>query len=452
MKPKSQITRNEVSHLFQSPLRQVVNVEHPLVKLADAIDWEAINCNLEPFYSDHGRPAEPTRVLMGLHFLKFAFDCSDEVVCARWVENPYWQYFCGMETMQHAQPIDPSSLSRWRDRLGYDVFQKMLMLTVRAAVAFGLAKPEDFKEVAVDTTVQEKAIAHPTDARLYDKARRILVKFMKRHNLPIRQTYDRVAEEDLRRHGRYCHAKQFNRAKAPRKSLRNYLGRIIREIDRNGKEALSSDPKFAEMLKRAKRIHTQKQKDQNKLYAMHAPEVHCIGKGKARKPYEFGCKVGIVTSLKDNWVLSSLAFSGNPYDGHTLIANIEQALGTLEGLSRIDLAVADKGYKGHGVECLCEVILSGTRRLCRSLKRKLKRRNSIEPVIGHMKEEHRLNRCHLKGVEGDQINALGAAIGFNFKKLLRGILLTLSELMLNWTQQHATKWGQHPLRLSKRSA
>jgi IS5 family transposase len=412
--------------LFQSRLTQIINPSHPLVILADRLDWDSLVAEVASLYcADNGRPCIAPRLMIGLHYLKFTFNESDETVVAKWIENPYWQYFCGMEFMQHELPIDPSSMTRWRQRVGDSLFAKMQTQVLMVAVNIGQVKPSAFETVAVDTTVQEKAIAYPTDARLFNKARKILVKQAYRDGIPLRQSYARVGEDALRRHGRYAHAKQFKRARKMRKILRTWLGRVVRDIEKKGAGKISK--RLSLMLARAKRLHGQQVKDKNKLYAMHAPEVVCMSKGKAHKTYEFGSKVGLVTSVKGNWVLSALNFVGNPYDGHTLAASLADAA-QITGHT-IKRAVTDQGYRGHGVDSAIEVLISGMRGLQKALKKILRRRQAIEPVIGHMKRGHGLDRSHLKGAVGDQINAQGAAIGFNMLKILTWICLRLWNLI-----------------------
>lgn len=202
MKPHS--TPSEADDLFRARLDQILDRSHALVKLADAIDWEQVDHRVAPCYADDGRPGLSPRLMVGLHYLKHAFDESDESVCERWVENPYWQYFCGAIYLQHVLPIDPSSMTRWRDRVGPGLFNDLLHLTLRLAVGLKQATPREFREVVVDTTVQEKAIAHPTDARLYDTARSKLVDLAKGKGIALRQSYARKGPEALRMHGRYA--------------------------------------------------------------------------------------------------------------------------------------------------------------------------------------------------------------------------------------------------------
>ena len=237
--------------------------------------------------------------MAGLHILKYADDLSDEEICARWVENPYYQYFCGEEFFLHELPFDRSSMTRWRQRMGEDKLTALLQESLNVAVKVGAAKPSDFTKVIIDTTVAEKNIAFPTDAKLINRAREKLVKMARAHNIKLRQSYKRVGKLALIMHQRYAHAKQFKRARRKLRTLKTYLRRTIRDIKRKvvGKGELENI--FSPMLYQAGRVLTQRPRDGGRhIYALHAPEVECIGKGKSHKPYEFGVKASIATTLK----------------------------------------------------------------------------------------------------------------------------------------------------------
>ena len=285
--------------LFRARLDQIVALKHPLVKLARAIDWSFLEERCGAVYTDDpGRPPLPTRLMAGLAILKPMHDRSDEVLCERWVENPYDQLFCGEEVFQHKLPFDRSSLTRWRQRLGEDRLIALIQESLAVAIRTEAAKPADFWQVIIDTTVQEKAIAFPTDATLMHRARERLVRLAKRHGVRLRQSYARVRKVALIRYQRYAPAKQFKRANRALRSLRTMLGRVIRDITRTivGRPELAEV--FALPLSLARRVKDQRQRERGrKLYWLHAPEVECIGKGKAHKPYEFGVKVSVATPL-----------------------------------------------------------------------------------------------------------------------------------------------------------
>jgi IS5 family transposase len=420
MKPKSG-TSNQ-GDLFRSRLDQILNRRHPLFRLADGIDWTFFEKEFGPLYVEKmGRPGLPIRLLVGLHYLKHAYNVSDESVVDQFLENPYWQYFCGFEYFQHQFPLNPTSLVKWRKRIGPKGMEKLLQATIETAKRKEYVTEEHLERVNVDTTVQEKAIAFPTDARLYHKARRILVRQAKRAGIDLRQSYERLGKRAFIMQGRYSHARQTKRARREQKRLWLYLGRVIRDIERKCREPEGA---LATMLERAKRIFSQKRNDRNKLYSMQAPEVECIAKGKAHKKYEFGCKVSLVSTSKDNWIVGVQALHGNPYDGHTL----EDALLQAEQLTgwRPEHAYCDKGYRGEpAIIEKTRVHLANKRK--KSMKPRewswFKRRSAIEPIIGHVKSDHRMDRNYLKGETGDMINAILAGCGFNLRKLLRALLL-----------------------------
>jgi IS5 family transposase len=338
------------------------------------------------------------------------------------------QFFSGMDYYSPKLPCDPAQIGRFRKILGEAGVEQLLKTTIEAAVAMKAVKKTEFERVIVDTTVQEKAIAHPTDARLLDVARRLLVRHAKRAGLGLKQTYERECQTLRRRAGGYAHAKQFKRLKTVLKRQRTILGVLIREITRKmAATSLAEDvkSKLTTLLQRAERIRTQKTKDKNKLYAMHAPEVECIGKGKARKPYEFGVKASIAVTHGKGLVVGARTFPSNPYDGHTLAAQIEQTTTLLESIgTKPTTAVVDLGYRGVDQEVPgIEVIHRGkAKRLTAQQKVWLRRRQAIEPVIGHAKADHRMDRCWLKGQEGDALHAVLCAAGFNIGWLMRAIL------------------------------
>ena len=422
MKPKS--GSSDQGDLFRSRLDQILNRRHPLFRLADTIDWAIFDKEFGSLYVEKmGRPGLPIRLLVGLHYLKHAYNVRDESVVERFLENPYWQYFCGFEYFQHDFPLDPTTLVKWRKRIGPKGMEKLLQVTIETAKSKEYLTEKHLERVNVDTTVQEKAIAFPTDARLYHKARRILVRLAKRNGIALRQTYERLGKRALIMQGRYSHARQAKRARREQKRLRLYLGRVIRDIRRKCQEP---NEQLTIMLERASRIFTQKRGDNEKLYSMQAPEVECIAKGKAHKKYEFGCKVSLVSTSKDNWLVGIQALHGNPYDGHTL----QDALTQAEQLTgwRPEHAYCDKGYRGEPtVIDKTAVHLANKRK--KSMKPRewgwFKRRSAIEPIIGHTKSDHRMDRNYLKGEDGDKINAILAGCGFNLRKLLRAILLYL---------------------------
>ena len=364
-----------------------------------------------------------------------------------WVENPYWQHFCGYDFLQWEFLINPSSLTRFRQRLGSVRLEKILSLTIAVAVKSEAVKVKDLKKVIVDTTVMPKNIEFPTDSKLYDKARERLVKLAAKNGIALRQNYNLVAKTLLRKISGYLHAKQMKRARKAIKHLKTIVGRVVRDVERkisnsaqknfspeNSRNAKNLSEIFTPILDQAKRLLAQERGDKNKLYSLHEPDVACISKGKAHKRYEFGCKVSITTTHKQGLVISSQALPKNPHKGHTL----KPALESSERITGVEIesAFVDRGYKGHGVESdplrnHTKIFISGQRRgITKSLKKQLKRRSAIEPMIGHMKQEGKLGLCRLKGIIGDQINALLTGVGHNLRLILNHIrkLLKLKKL------------------------
>ena len=424
--------------LLRSRLDVIIDMGHALVKLARTIDWSFLEQRFGAVYEDRpGRPPLPTRLMAGLAILKHTYDLSDEVLCERWVENPYYQFFCGEEFFQHRLVFDRSSLTRWRQRMGEERLQALLQESLSVATRTEAIKPSDLNRVIVDTTVQPKNVMFPTDARLLNRAREILVRLAKGAGIKLRQSYRRMGKFALIKHQRYAHAKQFKRANRALKTLKTYLGRIIRDIARKSEANASmlSDSALARMLLLARRVLDQKQHQRGpKVYSLHAPEVECIGKGKAHRPYEFGVKVSVATTLAHakggQFVTHTKALPGNPYDGHTLetvIPEMEALIGNV-----IERLLADKGYRGHNAppDYKFRVFTSGQkRRVTPKIKREMRRRSAIEPVIGHLKSEHRMGRNYLGHREGDAINAVLAAVGYNFRRLIRWLSLLLSQIL-----------------------
>jgi IS5 family transposase len=416
----------ESADLYRHRLDNMLDPRHELFRLAGLIDWDGFDTAFGRFYRPLGRPAKPTRLMVGLSYLKHIFDLSDEAVVERWRENPYWQWFCGFVYFQHDLPCDPSSLTRWRKRIGPESMAKLLAATVEAGLHSGTVKPASLERVSVDTTVQPKAVAHPTDSRLYLKAILALVRQAKRHGVPLRQSHTRLARRAAAQVARYAHARQTRRMRRELKRLKTYLGRVYRDLAR--KLALAADPaldsRFARLMGLVERLQAQQPNSKAKLYSLHAPETVCLAKGKAHKPYEFGAKVALAVTNREGFALAAKALSGNPYDGHTLAQTVEQVV-AMTGVEP-ERIYADKGYRGHDYPKKDRVFLSGQRRgLTPGIKRELKRRSAIEPMIGHMKSDGRLDRIYLLGAEGDAINALLAAAGHNLRLILNHLRLLL---------------------------
>jgi len=435
MKPHERRAAGE-QDLFRARLDQIIDMSHELVKLALTIDWRFLEERFGEAYSDGpGMPPLPTRLMAGLAILKHSFNLSDEELCRRWVENPYFQYLCGEEFFCHTLPLDRSSLTRWRQRMGEEKIASLLQESLNVAVKTGAMTPSDTRRVIVDTTVEPKNVTFPTDAKLLNRAREKLVKLAKKLGVDLRQSYVRVGKFALIKHQRYAHAKQFKRANQALRKLKTYLGRTIRDITRKIEGDGSLEGMFKRLIHLASRVLTQNRHQRGpKVYSLHAPEVECIGKGKPHRPYEFGVKVSVATTLKRSkggqFALHAKALPGNPYDGHTLgqiIPDMETQIG-----AEIERILADAGYKGHNAppSHKFRVYTAGQKRsVTPAIKREMRRRAAVEPVIGHIKNEHRMGRNYLFHRSGDAINAVLAAAGYNFRLLLNWLRLLLRLLI-----------------------
>ena len=408
--------------LYRSRLDQILDHRHELFRLAGLIEWDRFDRTFGRFYRPLGRPAKPTRLMVGLSYLQHTFNLSDEAVVERWRENPYWQWFCGCEYFQHQLPCDPSSLTRWRQRIGPEGLEKLLAATIHAGLESGAVQPASLERISVDTTVQPKAITHPTDAKLYLKALLALVRQAKKSGLKLRQAHTRLAKRAAAQVGRYAHARQMRRMRRELKRLKTYLGRVYRDVVRKVARDEILSRRFAPLLGLTERLLMQERTSKNKLYSLHAPEVVCIAKGKAHRPYEFGSKVAVAVTNREGFVLASKALNGNPYDGHTLNATIDQVI-AMTGVEP-ERTYVDRGYRGHDYGKKERVFIAGQRRgLTPTIKRELRRRSAIEPMIGHMKEDGRLGRNHLLGTAGDAMNALLVGAGHNLRLILNWLRL-----------------------------
>ncbi len=452
---------------FRARLDAMIDLRHPLAVLASRLPWSAIEAAVAPKLareakapthkhgedllgeyslefgggvSPSGRPRLPIRLMVSLLYLKNSFNLSDEELVERWAENVQWQFFSGMDYYEPRLPCDATQIGRFRRILGEEGLEQLLKFTIETAVQIKAIKPAELERVIVDTTVMEKAIAHPVDSRLLEIARHKVVSAAKRAGIALKQTFAKEGKELRRKAGGYAHAKQFRRLKRTVKRQRTILGVVMREVQRKldvDRQAIAAggapchepdDPKaISELmmwLGRAERIRTQQRHDKNKLYALHAPEVECLAKGKARKPYEFGVKVSLAVTHKSGLMVGARSFPGNPYDGHILAAQLEQTSNLLQDLGRSPTqAIVDLGFRGVDADNPCvEIIHRGRyKTLTAQQKRWLKRRQAIEPMIGHTKSDNRMDRCWLQGAIGDALHALSCAAGYNIRWLLRAI-------------------------------
>lgn len=414
MKP-TKINHNQ-GRLFQQRLSEMLNPSHELCILAGLIKWdemEKLFCQL--FQAEEGAPARPIRLMVAIMLLQNMYKLSDEAVVAKWVENPYWQFFSGYDFLEWKFPIHPTTLTKWRQRMGPDGLEKVLCFLIETAKVSGTIKDSSLTKVIVDTTVAPKAITFPSDSQLYLKSIKQLVSFAKKENIPLRQTYERLAPKAYKKASRLFYGKKAKAALKEVNRLKSYCARIYREILRAIAQNSILQKRAAPVFFVIGEILTQTINSKEKVYSLHEPRVECIAKGKAHKKYEFGNKVSLTVTHREGFVIGIQGLHGNPYDGHTLPAALAQAE-KLTG-KKITEAFVDKGYKGHEV-ANCKVFISGMRKqLTRRNQLDLKRRQSIEPHIGHMKSDGKLSRNFLKGIIGDQMHALLCGIGHNMRML-----------------------------------
>jgi len=445
----------QTDDFFRARLDQMIDLRHPLAVLANRMPWAQIESTLAPAFerqnrsgqavqgsdlfgptlamagggvSAAGRPRLPIRLMAALLYLKHAFNLSDEELVVRWSENVVWQYFSGQAYYTPKLPCDATQIGRFRSAIGEAGVEELLKATIDAAVQMKAIRPAEFERVIVDTTVQEKAIAHPVDSRLLDIARAKIVQAARSVGITLKQTFVKEGKELRRKAGGYAHAKQFRRLKRVLKRQRTILGIVLREIQRKlpttATENTQAIAQLTTLLECAERLRTQQPKDKNKLYALHAPEVECIGKGKARKPYEFGVKASIAVTHKQGLIVGARSFPGNPYDGHTLHEQLEQTSILLEDVGVVPRHVmVDLGFRGVDRDNpRVQIIHRGkAKSLNRQQRRWLKRRQAVEPVIGHLKADHRMDRCWLAGSIGDALHTVLCAAGYNLRWLMRAV-------------------------------
>lgn len=401
----------EQSSLFQPLLKEFINMQHQLVLLSEKIDWKSLEREFTPLYSTTGTPAKPIRLMSGLLILKQLYDMGDETIIPAWIANPYFQYFCGEAHFQWEQPCDPSDLVHFRKRIGEQgveiIFQQSIQIHGKQAQS---------DEIVIDSTAQEKNITYPTDTKLHIKIIKQCNKIAQQENMVQRQTYTRTVKRLLITSRFSHHPKRKKNARNAQRKIKTIAGRQVRELQRNfSAEQLQQ---HAEKLELFKRVLTQKQHDTDKIYSLHEPDVACIAKGKAHKPYEFGSKTSFAITKHTNIVVAAVDFNGNPHDSKTLEATLNQHQ-QLTG-KRAKVAIVDRGYRGKKQVAQTQIISpdnasNKTGYQKQKARIRFRRRAAIEPVISHIKQQYGMKRNFLKGKTGDKINAMFAAAAFNFK-------------------------------------
>lgn len=389
-----------------------LNQKHPLYILADKVHWHVFEDAFLPLYSQNqGRPAKAIRLMVGLLMLKHIRNVSDESVVEQWSENIYYQYFCGETSFVSGAPCQASELVHFRYRIGEKGVELILRESIRVNGDDG-----DDGNVNIDTTVQEKNITFPTDAKLHKKIIKKCRKIAVGQQLPVRQTYTRTLKKLYMDQRFRNHPKNRARAHRADRKIKTIAGRLVRELERH----LRPSSKHHGELEPYKKVLAQDRGSKNKIYSLHEPEVCCISKGKEHKKYEFGNKASFAKT--DSGVIVGAMGFRNEYDGHTLGPALEQVKRLTGRTPRT--AKVDRGYRGKKQIGETEIMIpSPPKKSLNHYQRKKisnahKKRAAIEPVIGHIKEDHRLERNYYKGVFGDNINIMLAAAGFNFKRMI----------------------------------
>jgi IS5 family transposase len=404
-------------NLFAPLLKDFIDPTHELVILTEKINWNDLEENFKDLYSNTGQPGKPVRLMAGLLILKQLYDYGDETVVEAWIQNPYFQYFCGEAIFQWKNPCDPSDLVHFRKRITEEGAKKILQLSV----SLHQGKVDQCSTITVDTTVQEKNITYPTDTKLRRKIIEKCNKIAKKEKIKLRQSYVRVTK-DLINTIRFCRSeKQRKMANRAARKLRTIARRLTSDLSKKLYGAGLHDPYYDE-IELFWRILYQDRHDTNKLYSIHEPQVACIAKGKAHKPYEFGSKVGIATTQGSNVVIGVKSFLGNPNDSKIL----KDILGSVKEITQKEFSAAsvDRGFRGRKKIDNTEIIIpdnKSKKTISQAMRRKMRKRCAIEPIIGHVKHDFRMVRNYLKGVAGDTFNAVMACAAFNFRSALREI-------------------------------
>lgn len=420
---KGELPDSRQSNLFQPNLYQIVNPAHELVLLAQKINWTYFEQEFKNLYSNTGKPSKPVRLMVSLLILKHLYNHGDETLMDAWLQSPYYQYFSGMDTFQWKPPCDPSDLVYFRKRIGETGIEKIFQYSVQ------IQGPDVLeKKLIVDTTVQETNITFPTDGKLQVKIVKSCVKIADNEGIKLRQRYPRKLKQLLQQCRFSHHPKRQKAGRSAKRQIKTIAGRLVRELRRKLNE--EQQKLYEQLLSLYETQLLQKRHDSNKIYSFHAPHTYCIAKGKEHKPYEFGTKASLAIGYDSGIIISALCLGNNEYDGHTLGQVLEQTQ-RLYAYSPENV-IADRGYRGIKKIGNTNILTPNTKHKNQSIyeQRKLRtlfrRRAKIEPIIGHVKSDHRMERSFYKGLEGDRTNVLLACAAWNFKKLMKKLAKAFS--------------------------
>lgn len=409
------INKSQLNFLYQTLANQL-NPKHELYLLAKEIDWDYFDREFATLYSKDGRPAHPIRLMVSLLLLKHMYNLSDEVLVEQqWEMNPYFQYFSGFDVVQWTHPCASSDLVYFRKRISTDGVEKILQHSIEKH-----GKDGKDKHVSIDTTAQEKNITYPTDSKLRKKIIDKCVKIATKERIVLRRSYKRTVKQLMRDQYNGNHPKRRKRANAAKRKLKTIAGVLVRELERKLPGEVFHI--YKSEIELFNKVLAQEKNTKNKIYSLHEPEVYCMSKGKAHKKYEYGCKASIVLTQNTGIIVGAMTFKENKYDGHTLIDALNQTE-VLTGQAPVT-ATVDRGYKGKKLIGDTQIYIPSPPKkkdtpYQKSKKRKkFRRRAAIEPIIGHLKQDHRVDINYLKGQIGDSINFILAASAFNYKKLM----------------------------------
>ena len=415
---QGKLSYNSQLDIFKPLLSSIVSNKIPIVKLTDKVDWILIENEFGKFYSPNGRPSVPTRTMVGLLMLKSMFSVSDEDLIPSWIQNPYWQYFCGEQYFRDSAPCDPSDLVHFRKRIGKDGSEMILKQSIKMHGGDALES-----SVVLDTTVQEKDTTFPVDVKLYYSIIKECWRIGKSNEIKFHQSFKFLIAHH-RKIVRFINQPEKRKAAFRSvKKIKGFAGKLVNELAR--KLDLEILIEVAERISIFKQVLKQKRSDTNKIYSLHEPHIYCIAKGKAHVKYEFGVKASIAVTKDSGIIVGAVTFEKNVNDVNTLEATLRQVKSNTN--QQPTEAICDRGYRGktivEGVKILIPKPMPATanKKEIENTKAKFRRRSAIEPIIGHLKFDHRMVRNHLKGIQGDFINCVLAAAGFNLKKMLRKI-------------------------------
>jgi IS5 family transposase len=393
----------------------VLDINDPLIALADTINWDIFEEGFKKYYADDGRAAKPIRLMVGLLLLKQIENLSDDNIVLQWKRNPYYQYFCGYTDYQPTAPCHSTDLVYFRKRIGREGVELIFNMSVKLH-----GKSSEEEDVIVDTTVHENNITYPTDGKLAIKIINHLIKIAKKEDIKLRRTFMKEIKGHRISLRFFRHPKKRKKARGAVKRLRTIAKTILRDIDRKFKDNTGLHKKYAQDFYLYMRVLLQERNSKNKIYSLHETHAYAINKGKDHKGYEYGTKASIVTTKDSGIIVGVAAHEKNEHDSKTLEAALTSANSNRERPIRV--AICDRGYRGKKevlgtTICIPDTPLKTDTKYQKSVKRKkFRRRASIEPIIGHMKFDHRMQKNYLKGFIGDEINLLMAASAFNLKK------------------------------------